>query len=59
LIIRSRTNTEIVLGGFSGKFGVGTWKLTKGDEALIQVWAPQTKLGPATKRFDIVDAPKK
>ena len=41
LIVDSWTNTEIVLGGFGGSYGMyGTngWQLSPGDQLEIQVW---------------------
>lgn len=40
--ISSWTDTEIVLTGFTGSYGQGTWSLQPGDQLQIQVWNPQS-----------------
>jgi DNA-binding winged helix-turn-helix (wHTH) protein len=42
------TDTEIIVGGFCGKYGNKGWRLRPGDEIEIAVWNPQTGAGPAT-----------
>jgi hypothetical protein len=37
LIVKSWTNTEIVLGGFAGKWGTENFTLHKGDVELVRV----------------------
>jgi excisionase family DNA binding protein len=39
-------DSEIVITGFSGKYGQGNWKLQPGDEIEVAVWNPQTGAGP-------------
>ena len=41
------TNSEIVMTGFDGAYGSG-YQLTKGDDAVVQVYNPQTDKGPST-----------
>ena len=38
LIVKSWTNTKIVLGGFAGKWGTSNFTLHKGDWEQIKVW---------------------
>jgi hypothetical protein len=38
---------EIVISGFSGKYGQNGWELRPGDQVEIAVWNPQTGNGPA------------
>jgi DNA-binding winged helix-turn-helix (wHTH) protein len=44
--VESWTDTEIVVSGFSGDYGVKGWKLAAGDELEIAVWNPQSGAGP-------------
>lgn len=48
LEIKSWTNTEIVIGGFKGKWNTEYFHLTKGDKEKISIWNWQTRKGPAT-----------
>lgn len=41
------TDSEIVVTGFTGKYGHGAWKLNSGDAIEVAVWNPQTGAGPA------------
>lgn len=47
--VESWTDTEIVISGFSGDYGLHGWKLTAGDDLEIGVWNPQTGVGPAPR----------
>jgi len=47
LIVNSWTNTKIVLGGFSGQWGMFGYVLQKGDSVQIDVFDAQTSAGPA------------
>ena len=47
LIVQRWTDTQIVLGGFSGGWGEFNWILTVGDSEQIEVWNAQTGAGPA------------
>jgi DNA-binding winged helix-turn-helix (wHTH) protein len=47
LDVGSWTDTEIVVSGFSGSYGLRGWKLTAGDELEIAIWNPQSGAGPA------------
>lgn len=49
LNVRSWTDSQIVLGGFTGRYGMaGTnWTLQTGDRLLLQVWNAQSGVGPA------------
>jgi len=47
LIVNSWTNTKIVLGGFSGQWGMFGYVLNKGDSVQIDVFDAQTSAGPA------------
>jgi hypothetical protein len=57
LIVNKWDNTEIVLGGFSGGWGRiyegESWTLAKGNVSLIQVWNPESKKGPASKKVTV------
>jgi len=44
--VKSWTDTEIVIGGFSGEYGKGEWRLAAGDELEIAVWNAQSGVGP-------------
>jgi len=44
--VENWTDTEIVLSGFSGDYGVKGWTLAAGDELEIAVWNPQSGVGP-------------
>jgi hypothetical protein len=49
LIVNSWTNTKIVLGGFSGAWDESgyDYTLAVGDPIEVQVWNPQSGLGPS------------
>jgi DNA-binding winged helix-turn-helix (wHTH) protein len=47
LVISNWTDTQIVIDGFSGRYGKNGWKLTPGDKLRVRVWNPQTGAGPA------------
>jgi len=47
LIVSSWTDSQITLGGFSGKWGWYNWTLDSGDKITIGVSNPQSGLGPA------------
>jgi hypothetical protein len=57
LIVNKWDNTEIVLGGFSGEWGKTykgeLWTLAKGNVAWVQVWNPQSKKGPSSKKVTV------
>jgi DNA-binding winged helix-turn-helix (wHTH) protein len=44
--VHSWTDTEIVVSGFSGDYGLKGSKLAPGDELEIAVWNPQSGVGP-------------
>jgi hypothetical protein len=46
LSVAKGNDSEIVITGFSGKYGQGNWKLQPGDEIDLAVWNPQTGAGP-------------
>jgi DNA-binding winged helix-turn-helix (wHTH) protein len=46
LDVESWTDTEIVVSGFSGSYGLHGWKLAAGDELEIAIWNPQSGAGP-------------
>jgi DNA-binding winged helix-turn-helix (wHTH) protein len=48
--VESWTDTEIVVSGFSGDYGVRGWKLAAGDELEIAIWNPQSGVGPGVFR---------
>jgi hypothetical protein len=41
------TNSQIIIRGFRGGYGQGSWFLTDGDQVLVRVWNAQTGAGPA------------
>jgi hypothetical protein len=48
LMVISWTDSEIVLGGFPGAWGLGSYTLDKGDLEQIYVWNAQSGSGPAS-----------
>ena len=44
--VENWSDTEIVLSGFSGDYGVKGWNLAAGDELEVAVWNPQSGVGP-------------
>ena len=50
------TDTEIVISGFSGDYGLKGLKLIEGDQLEIKVWNPQSDAGPARFRVTVVAA---
>lgn len=46
LDVESWTDTEIVVSGFSGSYGLHGWALSVGDELEIAIWNPQSGAGP-------------
>ncbi len=56
LIVQKWTDTQIVLGGFSGQWGGFNYVLTVGDSEQIEVWNPQTGAGPAEFTTTVVGA---
>jgi hypothetical protein len=42
------TDTQIVINGFTGAYGLSEWKLNAGDKLTISVWNAQTGNGPVT-----------
>jgi excisionase family DNA binding protein len=46
LSVAKWTDSEIVITGFSGKYGQENWKLQPGDGIDVAVWNPQTGTGP-------------
>jgi hypothetical protein len=53
LIVNKWDNTEIVLGGFAGKWGTYNFTLVKGNVEWVRVWNPQTGKGPASKKVTV------
>lgn len=47
LIVQKWEDSKIVLGGFSGAWGTYNYILSVGDQEQVEVWNPQTGLGPA------------
>ncbi|RZD18142.1 MAG: hypothetical protein EVG15_07365 [Candidatus Acididesulfobacter diazotrophicus] len=41
LYITSWTNNEIIINGFTGSYGNGSWSLMPGDDVTVRVWNPQ------------------
>lgn len=54
LIVSSWTNNKIVVGGFSGDWGMDGFTLARGDSEEISIFNPQTSAGPATKTVRVV-----
>jgi len=54
LDVESWTNTEIVVGGFSGSYGQKGWKLVPGDKLEVAVWNPQSGSGPALYQIAVI-----
>lgn len=54
LDVESWTDHQIVIGGFSGKYGRNGWKLAARDRIEVAVWNPQTGTGPATFQVSVV-----
>jgi DNA-binding winged helix-turn-helix (wHTH) protein len=52
--VESWTDTEIVISGFSGDYGVKRWKISPGDELEIAVWNPQSGVGPGLFHITVV-----
>jgi DNA-binding winged helix-turn-helix (wHTH) protein len=52
--VESWTDTEIVVSGFSGDYGVKGWGLAAGDELEVAVWNPQSGVGPALYRLTVI-----
>jgi len=48
LNIASSTDSQILIRGFTGAYGLFFWSLRPGDQLAIDVWNPQTQAGPAT-----------
>ena len=48
LVVTSWTDTQIVLGGFTGEWGANNWKLNNGDQVRIYVWSAPSGNGPAS-----------
>jgi Bacterial Ig-like domain (group 3) len=59
LIVEKWENTEIVLGGFAGKWGTSDFTLAAGNEEWVRVWNAQTKAGPASVKLKISGAETK
>lgn len=47
------TDTEIVVSGFSGDYGLNGWRLSAGDELEVAIWNPQSGAGPALFRLTV------
>jgi DNA-binding winged helix-turn-helix (wHTH) protein len=54
--VESWTDTEIVVSGFSGDYGVKGWKFTPGDELDVAIWNPQSGVGPALYHVKVTPA---
>jgi DNA-binding winged helix-turn-helix (wHTH) protein len=54
--VESWTDTEIVVRGFSGDYGLKGWKLAVGDELEIAVWNPQSGVGPGLFHVTVTPA---
>ncbi len=57
LVVNSWTDSQIVLGGFSGSWGANGWKLNNGDQVELYVWNAQTGAGPATITTTVTTQP--
>ncbi|MGO8756860.1 MAG: hypothetical protein ACLQG3_01930 [Terracidiphilus sp.] len=55
LSIASWTDTQIEIRGFAGAYGSSVYSLSTGDHLAIQVWNPQTGLGPAVNNPIVVE----
>jgi DNA-binding winged helix-turn-helix (wHTH) protein len=53
LDVSSWTDDEIVISGFSGDYGQKNWRLSAGDQVMVSVWNPQSRLGPSTYRVRV------
>jgi hypothetical protein len=53
LAVASWTDSQIVISGFTGAYGQGTWSLNAGDTVQVQVWNAQTHAGPATYTLSV------
>lgn len=53
LIVKSWTNTKIVLGGFAGAWGTHNFKLAKGNIERVEIWNWQTAKGPAVYKVTV------
>lgn len=51
--VESWTDSEIVVTGFSGDYGMKGWKLAAGDELEIAIWNPQSGVGPGLFRLTV------
>lgn len=49
LIVDYWSETEIVLGGFSGDYGLSDWDLNDGDTETVCIWNASSGAGPAVK----------
>jgi DNA-binding winged helix-turn-helix (wHTH) protein len=54
--VESWTDTEIVISGFSGEYGLKTWKLAGGDDLEVAIWNPQSGMGPTLYRITVASA---
>ena len=50
--VSSWTDNEITFNGYTGDYGDGSWVVNSGDTIEIQVWNPQSGIGPAT--YDVI-----
>jgi DNA-binding winged helix-turn-helix (wHTH) protein len=53
--VESWTDDQIVVSGFSGDYGKGSWKLNVGDDVEVAVWNPQSGMGPARYHTRVVE----
>jgi hypothetical protein len=53
LDVKAWEDTQIVISGFSGSYGVKGWKLSPNDQIEIAVWNPQSGRGPSTYRTNV------
>ncbi len=53
LIVDYWSETEIVLGGFSGDYGLSGWELNDGDTETFCVWNASSGAGPAVKTVTV------
>jgi DNA-binding winged helix-turn-helix (wHTH) protein len=56
LDVEGWTDTEIVVSGFSGDYGLEGLRLTPGDKLEIAVWNPQSGVGPALYLVTVISA---
>jgi hypothetical protein len=54
LTVASWSDGQIVVTGLGGAYGARNWKLNPSDEIEVEVWNPQTGVGPAVFKTQVV-----